>query len=238
MMKPILLASAMLLAGPALAQVNANTGAAAQPGTGATTTQGHAGHSTGTAQHGTQHGTPATTGSAAKAGSTDTIGGTEGTTNSHAISSSTDGVPDTQSATGTQGTATSTHGTTQHHGTGAMNHQGTGTMSGETQTSGTMTGQTGTGGAMTGTSDTESTTATATAGAWTGAPAGSGAAMSNGFTGMGGPSGNLMDVAGEVLGDASRVERVLRGGDQGMKASDLLNAAMLTLIQSGAGTPR
>ena len=64
------------------------------------------------------------------------------------------------------------------------------------------------------------------------------AAGSGGFTGVGGPSGNLIEVAGEMLGDGGRVEQVMRGGDRSMKASDLLNQAMLTLIQSGGNTPK
>ena len=64
------------------------------------------------------------------------------------------------------------------------------------------------------------------------------ATPSAGFTGVGGPSGDLIEVAGEMLGGGTRVEQVMRGGDRSMKASDLLNQAMLTLIQSGGNTPK
>jgi len=81
-------------------------------------------------------------------------------------------------------------------------------------------------GTTTVTTDMTATPTTATAGA------------STGFSGVGGPNGNLIDVAGEMLGDAARVGQVMRGGDRSMKASDLLNQAMLTMIQSGGNTPR
>ena len=71
-----------------------------------------------------------------------------------------------------------------------------------------------------------------------GAAGGASAGASGAFTGVGGPSGDLIDVAQEMLGDQERVSRVMNGRDRNMKASDLLNAAMLTLIQSGTNTPR
>jgi hypothetical protein len=81
---------------------------------------------------------------------------------------------------------------------------------------------------------TVTTDVSATATPTTGATA----IASTGFSGVGGPNGNLIDVAGEMLGDAARVGQVMRGGDRSMKASDLLNQAMLTMIQSGGNTPR
>ena len=59
-----------------------------------------------------------------------------------------------------------------------------------------------------------------------------------GFTGVGGPNENLLDVAHEMIGDQARVQQVMSGRDGGMKASDLLNQAMLTLIQRRTNAPR
>lgn len=191
MLKPILLAGAMLLAGPSLAQVNASSGSA--PKDENVSTAGHP--------------------DAARP--EPTMGGSEGTTASHAISSATDGVEETDAEpampAGTEATITD------------RNQAYTGAVG--------MIDRTDAGPAGTGTSHATAH-GQAQAGA-TGATAGTSGQTSSGFAGIGGPNGDLMEVAGEVLGDPARVENIMRGRDRSMKASDLLNAAMLTLIQSG-----
>lgn len=151
MLKPLLLAGAMLLSAPALAQVNASAGA---PPTGDNPN----------------------TEQADKKMPEPTMGGSEGTTASHAISSATDGVEETDKEPSLQA----------------------GSVSASAAASRT----------------------------------------SSAYSGVGGPGGDLMEVAGEMLGDPARVDKVMRDRDSNMKASDLLNAAMLTLIQSGGKTPR
>ena len=87
------------------------------------------------------------------------------------------------------------------------------------------------------TSGTEGTTETSESGA-TVVPGTTTASSSPRYTGVGGPqNGDLMGLAGEMLGDQGRVERVMRGSDSSMKASDLLNGAMLTMMQ-GANRPK
>ena len=68
---------------------------------------------------------------------------------------------------------------------------------------------------------------------------GASAASSAAYSGVGGPAGgDLLDLAGEMLGDGNRMERVMRGRDRSMKASDLLNSAMLAMMQSSANRPK
>ena len=144
----------------------------------------------------------------------DSLTGTEGTTHSHSISSSTDGT-----ATDPQGNPETEPTTVRQTGAAKVEMQESTKAATAAATPPTETADT----------STAATTATATT-------VSTGPAAAPAYTGIGGPAGNLREVAGEVLGDSSRVDRVMRGGDPSMKASDLLNAAMLTLIQSG--TPR
>lgn len=62
--------------------------------------------------------------------------------------------------------------------------------------------------------------------------------LSGGFTGIGGPDGDLIETASEVLGDALRVQQVLHGSDRSMTGSGLLNQAMLSVVQGSANLPK
>ena len=216
MMKAILLAGAMLVAAPVLAQVNANTGASAKPGTAADKVKGRANQTITTGEQGKMK---------RNTGATDSMGGSEGTTHSHSISTSTDGIADTRSPTvdPPEGTASGTVAATGTTAASNTEDIGAGAAASTTAPSAGLATGTSTG-LGTGTS--------------TGLSTGTSTGLNTGFTGVGGPNGNLMDVAGEMLGDSARVEQVMRGRDTSMKASDLLNQAMLTLMQGGANAPR
>jgi hypothetical protein len=218
MMKPILLVSAFALAAPALAQTT--TAGSAGQADAATATPDQA--TTGSA-------TAVTTGQVADDGSNspDRMGTSpaegSGTTAQGVASTMTD---QTDAHAGHSGTATAT---TDQAGT---------TSTAQTETTGAMdqSGATATGQVSATASDSQAATG-ATSGALAAGTTGTGA-TSAGFTGVGGPTGDLIDVAQEMLGDAGRVQQVMSGRDGGMKASDLLNQAMLTLIQSAGNTRR
>jgi cytoskeletal protein RodZ len=228
MMKPILLAGAMALAAPAFAQVNANDGTMGQTKPGA-------------AQEKAKKSAKPATGQQVTTSTEDSLTGTEGTTHSHAISSSTDGT-----TTDAKGKPEAEPTTVRQGAPGKVVMQESATKpKAEAETSGAMTSDSTDATGTTGTTGTTDTAATAATTATTGTTATAGTTATSdvsittrSMTGVGGPAGDLMDVAGEVVGDSSRVQRVMRGSDSGMKASDLLNAAMLTLIQSGSATPK